>query len=413
MPPPLPSTATNVASSSKNTKPPKGPLANPTAYQLRSLVMDYLCHRCYTRTAVAFGKDSTVRQLDADGDEIPQSKEKSISAGGEILELSKETLREAELRNEIRVKILSGRVDDAIELLNEHFPSVLAPPTPSSSKQNLVSSYPSTLEAMNASKHLIPTTTDSRHLLLNLRILGFTELCRTKPLVYCSPSLRTNEIDMSDPSTSEPLNLDPDGISRADDSMDTDAEADTDMDATTDGEDEELTPPNSASDPTAAEIGDDPHVLKLIQQGQKLYALLDQIGSQVEKELYAQELVNVGALLAYPVPENSPLARYLSMERREAVAEQINKAILVRTGQSPTSKIEVMTRYTTVLWALANEMKIKARPGAILPPTNQAQRTPTPPVPTKQAPDSDVRGDSYHFRPVVPPFNLQNFLELR
>ncbi|KXN81435.1 hypothetical protein AN958_04589, partial [Leucoagaricus sp. SymC.cos] len=286
----------------------------------RSLVMDYLCHHCYTRTAVASVKDSMVRHLDADGDEILQPKDKGILADQDVLELSKETLREAELRNRIRVKILFGEVDDAIDLLNEHFPSVLAPPTPSSKP----SSYPSALEAMNSSKHLIPTTTDPRHLILNLRILGFTELCRAQPLVYSSPSLRTTEIN-----------------------------------------------------------------IKLIQQGQKLYALLEQIHNPAERELYAQELVNVGALLAYPQPENSPLARYLSMERREAVAEQINKAILVQTGQSPTSKIENMTRYTTVLWALANEMKIKARPGMVLPPVNPTQRTPTPPMPTKQVPEGD------------------------
>jgi hypothetical protein len=65
----------------------------------RSLVMDYLCHHCYTRTAVAFAKDSTVRHLDADGDEILQPKDKGILADQDVLELSKETLREAELRN--------------------------------------------------------------------------------------------------------------------------------------------------------------------------------------------------------------------------------------------------------------------------------------------------------------------------
>lgn len=36
----------------------------------RSLVLDYLCHSCYTRTAIAFAGDSTIRHLDADGDEI-------------------------------------------------------------------------------------------------------------------------------------------------------------------------------------------------------------------------------------------------------------------------------------------------------------------------------------------------------
>jgi hypothetical protein len=65
----------------------------------RSLVMDYLCHQCYTRTAIAFAKDGTVRHLDADGDEIVQPKEEGIFAGRDALELSKETLREAELRN--------------------------------------------------------------------------------------------------------------------------------------------------------------------------------------------------------------------------------------------------------------------------------------------------------------------------
>lgn len=62
---------------------------------------------------------------------------------------------------------------------------------------------------------------------------------------------------------------------------------------------------------------------------------------------------------------------------------------LARMGQSPTSNIEVVARYTTVLWALANEMKIKARPGATVPPVQQPPRLPTPPLPAKQAPEGD------------------------
>ena len=33
-------------------------------------MLDYLCHSCYTNTARAFNRESTVRHLDADGDEI-------------------------------------------------------------------------------------------------------------------------------------------------------------------------------------------------------------------------------------------------------------------------------------------------------------------------------------------------------
>ena len=163
---------------------------------------------------------------------------------------------------------------------------------------------------MNLSKHLIPTTTDPRHLILNLRILGFTELCRTQPLVYSSPLLRTTAIDLSESAASsdEAMNEGEDGSNKVGE-----------------GHDYATSNPHDA---TGNETRDDPHVIKMIRQAQKLYVLLEQIHNPVEKDLYVQELINVGALLAYPHPENSPLARYLSMERREAVAEQINKAIL-------------------------------------------------------------------------------------
>jgi solute carrier family 66 (lysosomal lysine-arginine transporter), member 1 len=39
----------------------------------RSLVIDYLGHSCYTHTARAFSRDSTIRHLDADGDEIMEA----------------------------------------------------------------------------------------------------------------------------------------------------------------------------------------------------------------------------------------------------------------------------------------------------------------------------------------------------
>lgn len=56
--------------------------------------------------------------------------------------------------------------------------------------------------------------------------------------------------------------------------------------------------------------------------------MMSDLPSPSDKVLYMQELHNVGALIAYQVPETSPVAKYMSMERREAVAEQINSAIL-------------------------------------------------------------------------------------
>lgn len=63
--------------------------------------------------------------------------------------------------------------------------------------------------------------------------------------------------------------------------------------------------------------------------------------------------------------------------------------LLVRTGHSPISKIEAVIRYTTILWTLANELKIKMRLGAVVPPVSLVQRTPTLPIQTKQVSESD------------------------
>lgn len=97
--------------STKQTKQTNAPLGNPTPYQLvslyrvlpgylgltilqRSLVLDYLCHNCYTNTARAFARDSTVRHLDADGDEINNKPSDSV-------ELSPAFLQHVDLRESL------------------------------------------------------------------------------------------------------------------------------------------------------------------------------------------------------------------------------------------------------------------------------------------------------------------------
>jgi hypothetical protein len=58
-----------------------------------ALILDYLVQRCYTRTARAFAADSTIRHLDADGDEIPRPNEEHDPAS-----LTDEVFRQADLR---------------------------------------------------------------------------------------------------------------------------------------------------------------------------------------------------------------------------------------------------------------------------------------------------------------------------
>ena len=68
--------------------------------------------------------------------------------------------------------------------------------------------------------------------------------------------------------------------------------------------------------------------MALLRKAQKLYALTNMLPDPADRKTYLKELENVSALLVYPVPEESPMAKYLTMERREAVADQIDRAIL-------------------------------------------------------------------------------------
>jgi hypothetical protein len=61
----------------------------------RALVLDYLEHNCYFKTAEVFARDSCVRQLDADGDE-------TMSGRGEVADttdhLEDDTMKLADRR---------------------------------------------------------------------------------------------------------------------------------------------------------------------------------------------------------------------------------------------------------------------------------------------------------------------------
>jgi hypothetical protein len=130
---------------------------------------------------------------------------------------------------------------------------------------------------------------DPTHLSLNLRILAFTEASRTVPLEY------NPHPEHGDEPTSSALYA------------------------------------TSVPSPEAPIYDeDDPEAKKieLLCMAQKLYSAASQLQDPNARAAYLKELGLVGGLLAYKHPENSPMAKYLSQERREAVADQINSAIL-------------------------------------------------------------------------------------
>lgn len=133
-------------------------------------------------------------------------------------------------------------------------------------------------------EYLSQTSIEPQHLNLNLRILAFSEACRTVPLAY--PSKKGSGLATI---VAQPVSLPP---SEEDEFMNLEQQT------------------------------------ALLTRAQKLYALANVLQHPVDRNTYMRELENVGGLLAYKVPETSSIAKYLTLERREAVADQINRAIL-------------------------------------------------------------------------------------
>ncbi|KAF7965788.1 hypothetical protein HWV62_41773, partial [Athelia sp. TMB] len=367
---------------------------NSTPDQFHNVILDYLCQNCNTKTARAFARDSAVRHLDADGDEIHPDGGAAAAAAASRLD---ETLRLADIRqressltrtthlklrnetrSEIRVHILSGRVDEATALLNEHFPSVLGDALLGSTQDSrpALARQPTSQPARAA--YVAPTSLDPAHLSLNLRVLAFSEAARTVPLEYV-------------PHTKHAIQ-----------------------------------PPSAPAAPypkSSVHEHDDPEAkqTELLLRAQKLYAAANALENPFARGQYLQELGNVGGLLAYTHPENSPMARYLSQERRESVAEQIDSAILcsfilnrvkrsanaVWIGRPAVSTLELYARHTTVLWAyLSHDPRLRAsgkRPvGLIIPPTDPESKETS--LPAKASTDKDILE-------AVPPFDLSIFLD--
>lgn len=193
----------------------------------------------------------------------------------------------------------------------------------------------------NNMDYVSSTSTEPAHLLLNLRILAFSEACRTIPLEYPPKSGLMPTDTASHPAFEAPVI------------------------------------PDRYADNNGQQLA-------LLLRAQKLWAQSNTLPNAADRATYLEELNNVAGLLAYKVPEKSSVAKYLTLERREAVADQINRAILSklamsllilvclfrcleRTGLPLVSSVELAARYTHLLWQAANQHGVKARPGAILP----------------------------------------------
>ena len=146
---------------------------------------------------------------------------------------------------------------------------------------------------------------------------------------------------------------------------------------------------------------------ELIQKSRKLHELVKGLPKPKDREMYKKELTNVASLLAYACPEKSAVAKYLSWERRVAVSEQINRAILDRCGVAPISDIELAARYTTVLWDYAKTHGVKPRAGVPLPPRPPLSSSTQSTVKLDKSDKKDAEGEQ------LPTFNLHHFVQAK
>ncbi|CAE6508593.1 unnamed protein product [Rhizoctonia solani] len=320
-----------------------------------------------------------------------RSKE-DITSRMDLNAVPESVLVDVEVRRKIRQTILSGRIDDAIELITHHLPNFLptntphsgtydaesqvqngshepsAPtntsspasqatppsrsPTPVSTpvKADTPSEKPpqkpdalasTTLETNSQTledpkRTHVPTQTSRNpkslnlgrsvnpaHILFNLRVQQFVEAIRTVPL---PPSSKEHDqASLTEPIKVEEVggieSISPDSVGRNEHNI-------------------------SSSTKSRSEA----RQRHLFQLASGLYQGIKSLACSADREIYAKEVEQVCSLMLGPSPESSLAAPYLSMSRREAVADQVNSAMLWYVGEAPAPRLQIWSQTAKVVW---------------------------------------------------------------
>ncbi|BGP22728.1 lisH dimerization motif containing protein [Rhodotorula toruloides] len=283
--------------------------------------------------------------------------------------LTKDDVRDLRIRRTIRDAILGGRITHAVDLLNDHFPFVLAPPSssssdPASSPSKLAPTHPlsprqsrctpqtffvapqpspaSTLVSPDPSPSPVPITgarfgawalsLSPDILSLNLQTQAFIELMRT---AHANSAVST-------PST--PTSSVHGGLGGS--ATNGDAQSDADMSAST------------------SSLGSSSILNVAIAQSQALREKVLKLPLGKEREGWEQESIDVCGLLAYKDLTTCPVKGYLAQSRREMMAEMVNAAILQHTRRTPLPLISLAARQATAFWTTLREMNVTFPPSA-------------------------------------------------
>ncbi|KAG9102746.1 hypothetical protein FRC06_001278, partial [Ceratobasidium sp. 370] len=320
--------------------------------------------------------------------------------------ITESILEDVGTRRVIRNAIVSGKIDEAIELITHHLPTFLPVTTPDSgapspasnpqsgshdpsqAKSSLSSSMPPESSSSRATTPVEPTpepvqpseksaqkadalTTDTTqtgppkhtnerespapdgaprrntssslgrsvnpaHIFLNLRVQQFLEAVRTVPL---GPDTHGDNQNTSVRGGGGREGTDPDVNMRVPDSPRGKEGSENSQKSSV-----ALAPPISGETRSVAR---QQHLFELATQ---LYQSAQSLKCSSDREIYAKEIEQVCSLMIGPFPEESPAAPYLSMARREALADQVNSSMLYHVGESPAPALQIWAQATKVVW---------------------------------------------------------------
>lgn len=291
-------------------------------------------------------------------------------------ELSTDEMHNLRIRKEIREHILSGRIRQSIDLCNRYFPAVLTGDGTSSlssvereSKGNTSKSIkvPEKGKDQESTRRILPsnpTSLDPAHLSLNLQIQAFIENVRTAStasMTTTSPLVAANSSPQGTPAMPSMYTVaSTPGIAQA-----TLSRSASPAPSSSSSSAASINSTNGMSGSAHSNGGSSTLVNPVLQSALRhAQAILGEVQKLPEywRAMYLKELESVTVMLAYTDLERSPVRKYLDQNRRVALAEQINSAIMFRTGMPSQPLIESAVRQTTFCWSTLAQENIALPP---------------------------------------------------
>ncbi|KFY27615.1 hypothetical protein V493_03394 [Pseudogymnoascus sp. VKM F-4281 (FW-2241)] len=271
---------------------------------IQSLVLQYLAHDGYVETAKAFS------------DEV-RSEKQALNIGNkeEVKGFEFHDDGDASQRQVIRIAILDGDVDKALQLTEAHYPKVFE---------------------------------EDEDIYFRLQCRKFIEMIHRGAEIRSRASIgrsngHTNDYDAYDDMVNQDMELDnPHEHNGGFDKMDTDG--------------------GNGAGVTNGAVHDDYD--RLLEETINFGKAISAEFAHDKRRSTQRALQDAFALMAYEDPANSPdVAHHLSLHKRVALAEDLNSAILVSQGKSPSTALERLIKQTVVL---AEDLAENGGPGSFV-----------------------------------------------